>query len=201
MTTLSSLSPDGPSPEGLPPPPSGRLIEVKERLDGAEVRFELECWLVEPEVVVGRWLAGPENPFGAVEGTYSWGIWWPRRPIGVYRIHAPAGALLWYRLDVVEDVRVVAGVAGSGASGAGMSADMEVRYRDLLLDARIQPAGEVSFEDEDEVAEALLAARLSSTQRWRIDWVRGVLGMRSSEVRGWADRAIERAIVEVRAQG
>lgn len=164
----------------LPPPPDGRLIEVKEKLDGAESRFDLERWLLTPELVVGRWLASPGNEFEAPEGSYSWGVWWPRIPIGAYRLHAPEGALLGYRLDAIEDVRI----------GAG-----EVRYRDLLLDARIQPDGEVSFEDEDEVAAAVSAGRLSRAQRWRIDWVRGVIGQRSSEVRGWVDRAIAQAIL------
>jgi hypothetical protein len=171
---------------GLPPAPDGRLVEAKERLDGTASRFDLERWLVTPELVVGRWIAGAENAFGAAEDTYSWGVWWPHRPIGVYRLHAADGALLFYRVDAVEDVRVSEGPASDG----------EVRYRDLLLDARIQPEGEVSFEDEDEVAEAVSLGRLTRAQLWRIDWVRGVVGDRSSEVRGWADRAIAHAITE-----
>lgn len=163
----------------LPPPPGDRLIEVKVKLDGVELRFDLERWLAVPEVLVGRWVATHGNAFGAPAGTYSWGVWWPHRPMGAYRLHAPDGTLLRYRLDVIEDVRM---------------GDGEVRYRDLLLDASIQPDGEVRFEDEDEVAEALQAGRLSGEQRWRIDWVRGVMESRSAEVRTWVDRAIEQAI-------
>lgn len=166
--------------------PGGRLLEVKQKLSGEELRFDLERWLLTPELAVGRWVAEPDNTFGAPVGTYSWGVWWARRPIGVYRLHTPEGELLRYRIDAVEDVRI-----GEG----------EIRYRDLLLDARIQPDGEVSFEDEDEVEEAIAAGRLSWQQRWRIDWVRGVIAERPSDVRGWVDGAIEQAIAEVGGSG
>ncbi len=164
----------------LPPPPSARIVEVKERLGKETLRFDLECWATSADHVVARWLAGAENVFGAPERTYSWGVWWLGRPLGAYRLHAPDGALLRYRLDVIEEVRISEG---------------EVRYRDLLLDARIQPDGEVSFEDEDEVSEAIAAGGLSRVQRWRIDWARGVLRDRPGLVRGWVDRAIEEAIL------
>ncbi len=168
----------------LPPAPAARLVEVKRKLDGEEQRFDLERWLVRPDLVVGRWLAGPDNPFGLPADSYSWGVWRPRLPIGVYRLHAPDGTLLRYRLDVVEDVEV---------------GDGEVRYRDLLLDASFLPGpapGDYAlrFEDEDEVAAAVAAGRLSRAQRWRIAWVRGVLAERPSEVRGWVDRAIAAAV-------
>ena len=168
----------------LPPAPAARLVEVKRKLDGQEQRFDLERWLVRPDLVVGRWLAGPDNPFGLPADSYSWGVWRPRLPIGVYRLHAPDGTLLRYRLDVVEDVEV---------------GDGEVRYRDLLLDASLLPGpapGDYAlrFEDEDEVAAAVAAGRLSRAQRWRIEWVRGVLAERPSEVRGWVDRVIAEAV-------
>ena len=129
----------------LPPAPAARLVEVKRKLDGEEQRFDLERWLVRPDLVVGRWLAGPDNPFGLPAASYSWGVWRPRLPIGVYRLHAPDGTLLRYRLDVIEDVEV---------------GDGEVRYRDLLLDASFLPGpapGDYAlrFEDEDEVAAAV----------------------------------------------
>ncbi|PZC49292.1 MAG: putative RNA-binding protein, associated with RNAse of E/G family [Chloroflexi bacterium] len=166
-------------------PPPGRLVEVKRKLDGSEQRFELERWLVRRDLAVGRWLAETDNVFGLPAGSYSWGVWWVGRPIGVYRLHAPDGELLRYRIDVVEAVEIE---------------EDTIRYRDLLLDARLAPDEEESagftlhFEDEDEVAAALAAGTLSREQRWRIDWVRGVLESRSSEVRGWVDAAIEEAI-------
>jgi hypothetical protein len=173
----------------LPGAPPGRLVEVKRKLDGTEQRFDLEPWLVTDELVVGRWLAGPDNGFGLAAGSYSWGVWRPRLPIGVYRLHAPDGALLLHRFDVIEDVEV---------------GDGEVRYRDLLLDARLLPApapgdDRLRFEDEDEVAAAVTAGRLNHAQRWRIEWVRGVLEARPSEVRAWADRAIAEAVAGVGA--
>ena len=168
--------------QALPTPPVGRLIEVKEKLSGEELRFDLERWLLTPGLAVGRWVADAKNTFGAPAGTYSWGVWRAERPIGVYRLHTPEGELLRYRIDAIEDVRI---------------GDGEVRYRDLLLDARIRPDGDVSFEDEDEVDEAITAGRLSWEQRWRIDWVRGVIANRPSEVRGWVDAAIEWAVADV----
>jgi predicted RNA-binding protein associated with RNAse of E/G family len=158
-------------------------VEVKEALLGEARRFDLECWLASPDLVVARWVAEAGNGFGVPAGTFSWGVWWSRRPIGAYRMHTPAGELRRYRVDAIEELRI-----GEG----------EVRYRDLLLDAWIAPDGEVTFEDEDEVAEAIEAGRLSREQRWRIDWVRGVLESRADDVRAWVDRAIEKAVVERR---
>lgn len=168
--------------------PSGRLVEVKRKLDGSEQRFELERWLVRPDLVVGRWRATAENSFRVPAGAWSWGVWRPHLPMGVYRLHGPDGSLWRYRIDVIEAVEI----------------DEEtIRYRDLLLDARLLREEEDSeaftlrFEDEDEVAAALAAGTLSRGQRWRIDWVRGVLEARSDEVRGWVDAAIEEAIADV----
>ena len=101
-------------------PPSGRLLEVKERLQGAPLRFSLERWWVTESLAVGRWLASDDRYVAA--GTSSWGCWWRGRPYGAYRIHRPDGSLRSYRIDVVEAVRITADV---------------VRYRDLLLDAWI----------------------------------------------------------------
>ncbi len=170
--------------------PTGRLVEVKRKLDGTEQRFDLEPWLVTEELVVGRWLAGPDSGYGLAAGSYSWGVWRPQLPMGVYRLHAPDGELLLYRLDVIEDVEVRMG---------------EVRYRDLLLDARFLPGPSpgdytLQFEDEDEVEAAAASGRLSPSQRWRIEWVRGVLAERPSEVRGWADRAIAEAVAAAAEQ-
>lgn len=169
-------------PRVLPAPPASRLLEVKEKLSGEELRFDLERWLLTPDLAVGRWLAETDNLSGVPAGTYSWGVWWAGRPIGVYRLHSPEGELLCYRIDAIEELRI-----GEG----------KIHYRDLLLDARIQPDGAVSFEDEDEVEEAIVAARLSWEQRWRIDWMRGVIANRPVEVRSWVDGAIERAVTEV----
>ena len=170
---------------GSRPPPPGCLVEVKRKLDGSEQRFQLERWLVRPDLVVGRWRARAENRFHVPAGAWSWGVWRPRLPMGVYRLHGSDGRLWRYRIDVIEAVEID---------------EDTIRYRDLLLDARLAPEEEESaaftlrFEDEDEVAAALAAGKLSREQRWRIDWVRGVLEERSSEVRGWVDAAIAEAI-------
>ena len=67
------------SPPPLPPPPSTRMVEVKRKLDGRPVCFELERWLWEPqrELAVGRWVAPPPpgTSYGLPPGAYSWGVW------------------------------------------------------------------------------------------------------------------------------
>ena len=83
-----------PVTQDLPPAPDARARECKQKLDGSAQRFELEPWLVTPQCFVGRWTAGPDNPFGARAGITSWGVWWRTRPYGVYRIHDVDGALL-----------------------------------------------------------------------------------------------------------
>ena len=170
--------------EPLPAPPSARLIERKITLDGAVQEFPLERWLVAPELIVGRWVSDGAPPFEGSAGFTSWGVWWPQRPYGAYRIHRPDGSLRLYRIDALEAVRCEGGV---------------IEYRDLLLDALIRPGEAALIEDEDEVAEAEQANLLSSEQRWRIAWVRDIFERRPALLCERIDAAIAEAVESVRA--
>ena len=175
-----------PAGDRLPQPPAARLIERKITLDGAVQEFPLERWLATPELIVGRWVSDGSPPFEGSAGFTSWGVWWPQRPYGAYRIHRPDGSLRLYRIDALEAVRCEGGV---------------IEYRDLLLDALIRPGEEAVIEDEDEVAEAEQAARLSVEQRWRIAWVRGMFERQAALLCERIDAAIEQAVQTARAEG
>ncbi len=197
-----------PATQDLPPAPNARARECKQKLDGSTQRFELERWLVTPQCFVGRWTAGPDNPFGARAGITSWGVWWRTRPYGVYRIHDVDGALLLYRLDVVKDVRI-------GADG--------VQYRDLILDAHFRPKDrsrlkersrpkddngssdggprklDVRLEDEDELETVVREGLLSAADQRRVRWTRELFLRRPERIAHRVDAAIEEAIATVRA--
>ena len=164
----------------LPDPPAGRLLEVKERLQGAPLRFSIERWLVTESLAVGRWLAWDDRYVAA--GTSSWGCWWRGRSYGAYRIHRPDGSLRSYRIDGVEAGRITADV---------------VRYRDLLLDAWILPSGALRLEDEDEVAAAVEAGALSAAQRRRICRAKVLIERRTHELTRRIDAAIAEAVARV----
>lgn len=185
-----------PVTQDLPPAPDARARECKHKLDGSTERFELEPWLVTPRCFVGRWTAGPDNPFVARAGITSWGVWWRTRPYGVYRIHDVDGGLLFYRLDVVKDVRI--SVDG-------------VHYRDLILDAQFRPhddAGlsdgsarrlEVRLEDEDELVSVVRNGLLSAADQRRVRWSRELFLRRPERIADRVDAAIEQAVAAVRA--
>lgn len=170
----------------LPEPPARRITEVKEQIDGTSRRFDLECWLWTPELVVARWVAGPDSGYRAPAGLYSWGVWSRTRPYGAYRIHLPDGRLRGYRLDVIERVRI--------------STD-EVRYRDLVLDAWIRPGRAVQLEDEDEVEEAVAAGAMTSHEQRRVRCVCELFLRRPEAIMRRVDAAVERALASVEAGG
>lgn len=181
-----------PSPSPAAPAllaPAGRLIERKVALDGSVKEFPLERWLVSPELIVGRWVAG-QDPlamarYPGASGFTSWGVWWPHLPYGAYRLHRPDGSVRVYRLDAIDRVVVEPEC---------------VEFHDLLLDAIIFPDGEVRIEDEDEVEEALADGLLTLDQRWRIDWVRHLFESRADLLMTRIDQAIERAIAQTGQQ-
>ncbi|GBG24460.1 Hypothetical Protein FCC1311_006782 [Hondaea fermentalgiana] len=139
------------------------LTEVKHKAGGARQSFSLELWRQTPEVVVGRWAAPEDNPYGLAAGSFSWGVW----PLGAdatwaaYRIHEADGRLKSYRFDAV---------AKNKATAEGV-----VEFWDLLLDAKVKPSQStgtagatqwiVAFEDADEVKAAIEAGELTDTEQ------------------------------------
>ncbi len=185
MQQSDSPTPNSTSSRGRPV-----AEEIKEKFDGRVQRFQLERWLQTPDLFVGRWRAEAGNASGAPAGVTSWGVWWRTRAYGAYRIHAADGSLLLYRFDALDRVRI-------SANG--------VRYRDLLLDARIrrEVEGELSvrLEDEDEVQEAVGQGQLSAHAQRRVRWTRELFVQGAERLLGRVDAAIRLAIEEAeRAQ-
>ena len=88
-------------------------------------------------------------------GSRTYGFFWARRHYQLYALHAPDGALIAHRFDVVDDVRL---------------RPDRVEYLDLALDIWVDPYGRAWTEDEDEVAELasqglLSPARLAIIER------------------------------------
>lgn len=171
----------------LPPAPTERLIERKVALDGRILEFPLERWLVTPELIVGRWVADQDpraiSRYPGAGGFTSWGVWWPGKPYSAYRLHRPDGSLRIYRLDTVDQV---------------IFDGERIEFHDLLLDALIRPNGDVTIEDEDEVAEAIAERQLKLDQRWRIDWTRDLYANKADLLVKRIDAAIEQAVNAVR---
>ena len=88
-------------------------------------------------------------------GSRTYGFFWARRHYQLYALHAPDGALIAHRFDVVDEVRL---------------RPDRVEYLDLALDVWVDPSGRAWTEDEDEVAELasqglLSPARLAVIER------------------------------------
>ncbi len=149
-----------------------RITEVKRQLDGSEQRFD--CELVHRSaalvIVCYEMRRADQRPDRWLD---SYGFFWPRRPYNCYHIVRPqSGEVVLSRFDLLRDVDL-------GTPG-------EVGYTDLLLDLRVERDGP-RWEDDDELAEAVAAGRVTAAERAHIERVRGVL-----------DRGHGRIIAEVR---
>jgi len=165
--------------------PLPRLREVKYTIDGTVAEYNIELWKAQPHLVVGRWVAAKGNSFGLPVGTFSWGVW----PIhagscwGAYRIHDPAGNLIKYRFDALDNVRFAATetlpkVAQSeSVEGVDTAHAASLSFDDLILDAWMRPPNldDVRLEDEAELEAALVDGKLSLAQRSRVDAFRSAL--------------------------
>ncbi len=129
------------------------IQETKHYLDGRSISFN--CALVQqtPRLVIVRFdhpAARTVAGFHFREGSHTIGFFWPGRTYNLYRFTGPDGAVIAYRLDVVDGVRLRPG---------------HVRYTDLLLDAWVAPDGRAWLEDEEEVAAADAEGLLSPRRR------------------------------------
>ena len=169
----------------LPPPPTERMWEIKEQLDGVVRRFDLECWLRREDLIVGRWVAPPSSD-DALPTLTSWGVWWRTRSYGAYRTHHADGSLRGYRVDALDQVRI-------SAEG--------VHYRDLLLDAWVTPERKVHLEDEHDVAAATVSGQLTFFEQRRVARTRALFTRAWPRIEARVDGAIAAAIARVEGAG
>jgi hypothetical protein len=140
-----------------------RIVETKRTLDGREQTFECGLVALSPRLVIVRFehaAARTAGSFTIPAGSVTYGFFWPGRHYDLYRFTGPDHAVIAYRFDVVDSVKLVPGHVG---------------YTDLLLDAWLAPGGTLHFEDEDEVAEADAAGLLSRARRATIQRTRRLL--------------------------
>ena len=135
-----------------------QIKEIKHRLNGSQQVFFCDLVYAGPEGTIIRYQA-TEDPYKAVAWT-SEGYYWPDKHYLMYKLFDEYGALRGYRFDVCKDVQLEPG---------------QVEWTDLYLDAVVSPAGDISIEDEDEVAEAIGRGELSESDKAIINQTRRVL--------------------------
>lgn len=147
-----------------------RVVETKRTLDGRAQRFECIGVSYSPRLAVIRFnLSGMRRLGDYVfpAGSYSLGFFWPGRSYNCYRFTRSDGGAILYRFDVVDRVRIAPG---------------RVTYRDLALDVLVSPEGQVTVEDEDEVAAAARHGWIGARERRRIDLTRALLVARHRRI-------------------
>ena len=137
------------------PGAAATIRETKRTLDGRRQSFDCGLVAVTPRLAIVRFdHAGARSRGGFFfpEGSHTFGYFWAGRHYNLYRFTGPDGAVIAYRFDVVDSVRITPAHIG---------------YTDLYLDAWLPPGGNLLVEDEDEV-EAAAAAGLLSPRRHAI---------------------------------
>ncbi len=155
------------------------IREHKHLLSGAVQRFDCRLVAHTPRLVIVRFdlaVARTAGGFQLPAGSYTLGLFWASRHYNLYRFTAADGAVIGYRFDVVDGVRIRPGL---------------VRFTDLLLDAWRGPAAgdPLRVEDEEEVTAAVAAGLLSPRRRHIIASTRRLL-----------ERAHGRIIAEAEAE-
>ena len=133
-------------------PLAATIRETKRTLDGRRQTFDCGLVAVTPRLALVRFEhAAPRSAGGFFfpAGSCTYGLFWAGRHYNLYRFTGPDAAVIAYRFDVVDRVRI----------GPG-----RVSYHDLLLDVWISPNGAILVEDEDEVAAALADGLLTPAQ-------------------------------------
>lgn len=164
----------------MTPVSGARIRETKRTLDGRRQTFECGLASVTARLAIVRfehpaeaWRAGFYFP----AGSYTLGFFWAGRHYNLYRFTGLDGAVIAYRVDVVDAVRIT---------------PEHVGYTDLLLDAWLLPDGPPRVEDEDEVEAAIAAGLLSPRRQAIISRTRRLLE------RSWP-RIVAEAEAELRA--
>jgi predicted RNA-binding protein associated with RNAse of E/G family len=146
------------------------ILETKETLDGHTQTFACTAVFLTPRLAVVRFEHGSTRQAGGFivpAAGYTLGFFWKYRPYNCYRFTGPDDAVIAYRFDVVDRVRIDAG---------------HVSYRDLLLDVWRSPRGVLTIEDEDEVDQARAAGLLSPASLARINRTRSLLIRRHDRI-------------------
>ncbi len=143
--------------------PARTITEVKRHLDGREQRFETEFVHRTASSLVVLYRV-PAGQFGQDAPLDSYGCYWPRRSYICYHMVRPPeapdpGREVVTRFDVARDIAIAAD---------------EVRFLDLLLDLTVRD-GVPSWEDADEVADALRSGTLSAADSAHIERARRTL--------------------------
>ena len=141
----------------------GPILETKLTLDGRAQTFACAGLLLSPRLALIRFDHPAERRTGGFffpAGSFTLGFFWRARGYNCYRIAGPDGAVIAYRFDVVDRVRIAPG---------------RVSYRDLLLDLWVSPGGTVRIEDEDEVAAAVGQGVLTPAQQAHIERTHALL--------------------------
>jgi len=142
---------------------SATILESKETLDGRVQTFSCLAVVLSATLAVIRFDHTAErrtDGFFFPAGSHTLGYFWPRRAYNCYRFAGPDGAVIAYRFDVVDRVRIRPG---------------HVSYRDLLLDVWRSPSGRITIEDDDEVAAAVSTGILGEREMARIERTRALL--------------------------
>ena len=159
-----------------PHPPAIR--ETKRSLDGRLQSFDCGLVAVTPRLAVVRFAhpaARAAGGFFFPAGSYTLRLFWGGRHYNLYRFTGPDGAVIAYRFDVVDGVRIT---------------PAHVRYTDLLLDAWLPPGGALRIEDEDEVAAAGAAGLLTPRRRAIIARTRRLLERAHPRIIAEAEREL-----------
>jgi hypothetical protein len=134
------------------------VVEVKRFPAGRQETYRCRALHMSPRLAVLLFPHPSERRAGGFlfpAGSRTYGLFWARRHYQLYALHAPDGALIAHRFDVVDEVRL---------------RPDRVEYLDLALDVWVDPSGRAWTEDEDEVAELasqglLSPARLAVIER------------------------------------
>lgn len=149
------------------------ILETKRHLDGRRERFTCDLISVSRRLAIVRFAHSGSRRAGEFffpAGSFTIGFFWAGRHYNLYRITGPGGAVIVYRFDVVDAVRIT---------------PTHVSYTDLLLDLWVTPDGHLRVEDEDEVKAATAAGLLSARRQQII-----------ARTRAWLTRSHPRVIAE-----
>jgi hypothetical protein len=158
------------------------IRETKTTLGGRRQSFDCGLLALSPRLAVVRFQhtqTRTTSGFVIPAGSVTFGFFWSGRHYNLYRFTSPGGAVIAYRFDVVDNVRINRG---------------EVRYTDLLLDAWLPPGGRLRIEDEDEVDAALAAGLLSPRRQAIIARTRRLLERGHPRIVAEAERELERVV-------